>query len=153
MNITEKDVGRTVRLRNGSGETIKFVNGSSPFPVIGFVTRWNEKGKILLADSESAHDIVGFTDEEDQGSDYGGQEIRERARALAMSGDTRDDWLTARWIYRAFNEGWEICYVGTSDHIKYFLEGDDRGIHSDEEVVKHICKLHNDALDNKTNIK
>jgi len=69
---------------------------------------------------------------------YGGDEIRERGK--------KSEWITARWVYRAYNSGWEICYIDEDDHITYFLEGGDEGICESEELVKYICQLHNESL-------
>lgn len=62
-----------------------------------------------------------------------------------MTTETVDELecINYEWAYKPINSGYEIVYI-KDGKVCYFLEGDDdAGIHTNEEIVKHIVELHN----------
>jgi len=58
-------------------------------------------------------------------------------------------WKTQRWVYVNFCNGFDIHYIDKDNMARPILEGGDNGITTDEELIKHIVKLHNEVIDRK----
>ena len=62
----------------------------------------------------------------------------------------QEEGLIYPWVYRTMNSGYEIMYVKDC-RLYYFMEGDDDTVIIDnEEIVKYIVELHNNALETRS---
>jgi len=56
------------------------------------------------------------------------------------------EWLTSKWGYRSVYEGWDLIYIAANGRVEYVFDSGSDFFTVNEDIVAHICKLHNQTL-------